>query len=196
MLQTTMADIAEGGMTPAQSSPVQTVPYDDRVAGNMMCQEAIALCMTHQTSWNQMCHRMFTMTIEARQAFLDAFKAWRKQKTAELLELTDIDKKVLGRAVATATVRISQLTTIAKALTSGMDYETLVDHFKVKDPENLSIDLVVQVARGFKESEARGRKPDPFMVKLVKWLAKNSDTSEDAEKIQAFVNAYVEQVQS
>lgn len=171
-----MQQIAETHSVPMKAAPIKP-PFDDQMIGNTLANECIALCMSQVGAWNEKAHRLFGLTIEAREQFLVAFRSWIKDKKAELAEIhgDTLDKKRITKALNSATVRVSQLATIAKAINAGMTHSTVAEHFGVTDPENVGIDLLVQLARDIAGASGAGRKPDAFPVKLSKWLDKATD---------------------
>lgn len=142
----------------------------DKSQGWTWAQGCIALCMTQASDWTNKAHQLFAMNIEEREA---AIKAWRDWKSAETKAYkaevhTEAEIKNFKSVMGTMTVRLSHLSTIAKALTAGMDYETLAQQYK-KEASAITIDEMYAVAKTYTTSAA-GRKPDTFMVKLGKFL--------------------------
>lgn len=164
--------------------------------GAFWAQQAIALCMQQATAWTQLAHELFPMTTEEREA---AIKAWRDWKTAKVKarksgeeQSPKMDDKMFNRIMATATQRLTNMSTIAKALDSGMTTGGIAQFYaiNVEDVGDLSIDALYQVALTFSKSVA-GRKPDAFLVKLGKFLEKNKPTAESPEQDIADYNKVV-----
>lgn len=170
------------------------------MSGMAWAQTAIALCLSTASQWTVLAHQLFGMTIEDREA---AIKAWRDWKAAKTKAHTSgeetspaMDDKTFKRIMGTASVRLSHMATIAKAITAGMDYEALRVHYNLgtaDDAKGLSIDSVYEIAKGYVAAKA-GRKADSFMVKLGKFLeasAKGLDENDAAtyNKVVEFVNS-------
>lgn len=167
--------------------------------GAFWAQQAIALCMGQATQWTQLAHELWNFTTEEREA---AIKAWRDWKTAKIKarksgeeQSPKMDDKAFNRIMATATQRISNMSTIAKALDSGMTKGATAQYFSIniEDVPALGIDSLLEVARTFSKSTV-GRKPDAFMVKLGKFMeqAKKNLTDADMDdynKVVEFLNS-------
>lgn len=194
-----MAAIAESGAQ-QMSRVVALRAANPGINGMAWAQTAIALCMTTASQWNVLVHQLFGMTIEDREAALKAWREWKTAKTKAFKSGEEtsprMDEKAFNRIMGTATTRLSQMSTIAKAITAGMDYEALRVHYNLRTAEEamgLSIDSVYEIAKGYVSAKA-GRKADSFMVKLGKFLEASGKTLDDADvatynKVVEFINS-------
>lgn len=189
-----LAAVAELHAEPIRQQPIPDMPHNDKMAGWTLAQEALALSRSSQSPWTGLAHRLFPLTIEGRVAFMDALKADKKEMREQLKEAHGLAKnsevaKMLHSTAGTATVRCSHLATIAHAINSGMDYETVGAFFKVSDPQHVSIDVLYQLAKTYKDTKA-GRKADPFVVKLGKWLDKASEDDKATQEYARILAVY------
>lgn len=142
----------------------------------------------------------FEYSTEAREATLRALDDWRKglvksAKENGNLAAGGMDDKSLGRVARSAATRVSEFTSIIRALNNGFTKETLREKTGVDDIENVGFHTIVELARKFNSSGAaggRGRPADPFAVKLAKWLASQNPEGEDAEVKARVVNMLAE----
>lgn len=176
-----LQNIAENGAQPMQKTLKLRAGDPDKTSGMMWAQQAIALCMGQASAWTKLALELFTMNTEQREAALKTWKAWKTEKTKAFKageEMTPkMDEKTFKRIMATATVRLSHLSTITKALDAGMTEETLMEHYELEKREdigNLSIDSIYQVAKPFVGSKA-GRPPKSFREKLIKLIEDNEE---------------------
>lgn len=194
-----MAAIAESGAQ--QMSKVTALrAANPGINGMAWAQNAIALCMTTASQWTVLAHQLFGMTIEDREAALKAWRDWKTAKTKAFKSGEEtspsMDEKTFKRIMGTATVRLSHMSTIAKAITAGMDYEALRVHYNLAtadDANGLSIDAVYEIAKGYVVAKA-GRKADSFIMKLGKFLEASGKTIDDSDviiynKVVEFINS-------
>ena len=195
-----LANIAESGAQPMQKTVALRGGDYEKIQGSTWAQQAVALCISTAGQWNKLAQDLFGMTTQQREG---AIKAWRDWKSAKIKARKNgeeqhpaMDEKTFKRIMATATVRLSHMSTIAKAIDAGMDYETLRVWYKLDATElaaNLSIDAIYDVAKTFGQAKA-GRKADTFVVKLGKFLEAAGKTLADDDlenynKVVEFVNA-------
>ena len=171
--------IRETGSLPMAKAPLPTESVDDRTKGKLFAQEVIALMVGQSAGWKDKVHALFGMTVEARTVFIDALDKWKKAVTDGVEELHGMDEKRAKKFMNSASVRLSQMRGICKAINGGMTYETLKEAWKCPDPENLSIESVYDTAKAFNGAGAKGRTPDSMLVKLGKWIEAQKKTIND-----------------
>ena len=207
-----LQNIAQTGATPAGSDKAQEqerakriATRDDKMAGNMLANEAIALAMQQANDWRNLFFRPFDLTLEGRTYFLDAVKNWRKEQAAANVTGTGADAKVIKRRMAAALTRISELTTVANAINAGASMAGYVDYIIRTHPECkgcteedarklVGIAVLVEYARTFSEAKA-GRKADTWLVKMGKFLERNKPAEDDKvgnDQFAKFVALYNE----
>ena len=189
-------NIAQSGAQPMKKVEALRTGNMDAITGMAWAQQAIALCMGQASPWTKLALDLFTMNTEQREAALKAWRTWKADKTKAFNngeeQTPKMDEKTFKRIMGTATTRLSHISTICKALDSGMDRTTLESHYKVKSVEELSIDSIYQVAQTFSKAKA-GRTPDTFLVKMNKFLEAAGKTVAEGDvdtynKVVKFVN--------
>lgn len=194
-----MQTIAASGSTPMKAQPLPTVGSDVKSVANTLANEVIAQAMAVSTTWKGFALRIIALPTDGRTQFITSIDAWLKgirKGTAETMgsmtsdgkpDPTKEDTRLAGKRVASATVEVSKLRKIAQAWNAGGSTEGLVDYvrrvqrapnFTEADLPNLGYEVVVEYARTFSESTA-GRKADPWIVKLSKWMEKNPVPADD-----------------
>lgn len=181
-----LASIAQSGAQPMKKVAALRTGNPDKTTGMVWAQTAIALCIGQASEWTNLAHGLFAMNIEQRDGALAAWKAWKSEKTKAFKsgeeQSPKMDEKDFKRIMATATVRLSHMSTIAKAITAGMDVEALAHHYKIQpqDVSGLSIDSLYNVAKLYSGSKA-GRPAQAFLEKLSNWMVKNGPDSDSPE---------------
>jgi len=188
-----MAGIAESGSLPITKQPLPAEGLDARMLGNNLALEVVALATMDQNRWHRVAWQIIKGTTDMRAAYLKAIK---KQQLVmkDAVEDAHGDDKTARRQLASATVNISCCNTIATAFNAGATVEGMVEYFRVSDPENLGFQKLVEYARTFSQSKA-GRKPDPILVKLHKWIEANKKdpstlTAEDLKVLTELQDLY------
>jgi len=190
-----LAHIAEAGAAPMARTLKLRTGNPDKTSGMMWAQQAIALCVSQATPWTKLALELFPMNTEQRESALNTWKAWKAAKTKAFKageELSpQMDEKTFKRIMATATVRMSHLSTICKAMDAGMDEDTLIEHYelqglRVSAVADLSIDSIYQVAKQFTGSKA-GRPQKTFREKLIKLIEDNEEDCGDDGALWAAV---------
>ena len=170
-----LQNIAESGAQPMTKVVALRTGNPDKTSGMMWAQTAIALCMGQQSPWSKLAFELFSLNIEQREAAIKAWRSWKSEKTKAFKngeeQTPRMDAKTFGKVLNTATTRLSHMTKISEAITSGMDIEAVAHHFHIKEQDvaGLSVDMLYEVAQKFAGTKA-GRKPDAFLVKLGKFL--------------------------
>lgn len=160
--------------------------HQDKITGQMWAQKAIALCMSTASKWTALCHELMGMPLEQRDGALNAWKSWKsakiKARAAGEEQSPAMSDKEFKRIMATATVRLSHLSTISRALAAGMTTESIANHYKVHptDVAALSIDSIYQVAKMFSQSKA-GRKEKTFTEALASLVEKFQESVADSD---------------
>lgn len=191
--------IASSGSTPMKAQPLPTVGSDVKSVANTLANEVIAQAMSVSTTWKGYALRIIALPADGRTQFLKSIDDWLKgirKTTAETMgntnregkpDPTKDDGQRAAKRVNSATVEVSKLRKIAQAWNSGGSTEGLVDYvrrvqrnpnFGEQDLPNLGYEVVVEYARTFSESTA-GRKADPWIIKLSKWMEKNPVPADD-----------------
>jgi hypothetical protein len=195
-MEHSMATIARTGSTPMTKSTIPAQGTDARMQGNMLANEVFVQMRADRGVWRTFALRIITGTTDMRAAFLAACKTMlrdmRKQNAEAIANLnkdgkpdpTKDDTKLAAKRSATASVMVSNLNIIANAWNGAATIEGLVEHAnttgrcKGATLEDIGFDVIVEYARLFSESKA-GRKADPFITKLSKWLEKNPPAEDD-----------------
>jgi hypothetical protein len=191
-----MATIARTGSTPMTKADIPAQGTDARMQGNMLANEVFAQVKLTGNIWRTFALRLINGTVDMRAAFLAACKTMlrdmRKQNSEAIANLnkdgkpdpTKDDTKLAAKRVNSATIEVSKLTTIANAFNAAATVEGLVEHANTTGRckgarlEDIGYEVMVEYARLFSESKA-GRKADPFITKLSKWLEKNPPAEDD-----------------
>jgi len=201
-MQSTMQQIHEGGLLPIAKEPEgrakAVATFHDRDAGFMFAQRAIALMRQEAPSWTKLAHELFGLNHEAREAAITGIKNWRAATLKEASAAhEDKEQKRMKRILASATVRISQLSTIAKAFNAGMHYAELAEewHVSIDEAQTQAIEILYDYAKTHYSKAKQGRTPDSFVTKLGKFLKYNEgrELDEQEEKLfSALVALYTE----
>jgi hypothetical protein len=188
-----MAAILAAGALPMVAQPVPTMPQDDKQTGFLLAQECIAFMQTNAQGWQGKAMQLFRLTNEARTAFLSSLSAWLKLQTATVQTITGQDEKRARKNLASATVQISKLRTIANALNSGGSMKGLQEFHHVNDPQNLGFQSIYEWAQTFSKAKA-GRTRDSMLVKLRKWIEANEkddkNTREDKDVLEQLLELH------
>ena len=149
--------------------------HSDVMAGMLAGQEIIGIIKAHARDYTTLCHRLWNLTTEGRTQAIKTLREWIAQCKKDNADMPGMDKKATARLINSATTRASELSTVAKAMDSGMVKASVAGIMQCTEDEvvNVGHDKMVSIARTFVKSDARGRKPDPFMVAFGKWLLKN-----------------------
>ncbi len=207
--RSTMGEIAAGGMTPVSKAIDTGIPRDATMMGNTLANAVIAQAMTAAITWKGYALQLMALPPEGRDQFVKAIDQWLKdckKRNAGAMGTYDRegkanptkdDTKLAGQRVNSATVEVSKLKAVAHAWNSGADDEGLIAYFRTtqrlggKVPitvADIGYTVVVEYARTFSESKA-GRKADPFVIKLAKWLEKNPPAEGDTEGVEMYKRA-------
>ena len=211
-IPTSMGQISDGAMTPIQKAGIVLVPRDAMLEGNNWANRAIALAKTQRRDWPRLVLELFRMSIEARVQVLKVLKADHKEEGRILRDdadgMTGLNKADAGRANRSQATYLSQCSTIVNALQAGMTVQSLAVFHGMSaedaEDEDAAFDTLMDVASmakiyahalQFSKGKA-GRTPDPWMVKVGKWLDKNAPADEadevESEQYQAFVKLWNE----
>lgn len=176
-----METIRKTGATPVANVKAESiergkavVTRDDTLSGNMLAAEVFAQIRTEAGTWKRYCLRLLDGTAEMRKAFVDSVRAQLRAMREANKGHGGNDDKQARKIVAVAATRIGHLQVICDAMSAGMAIETLCRHLKVNEVElreHVGFDKIVQVARMFKETNAKGRPRDAFIVKAVKGIS-------------------------
>lgn len=157
---------------------------DDRMAGNLLAQEAWATVRTQANVLHALALKAIRgLTVEGREAFIKAVDGLKKD-TRNAHE--GADSKLIAKRVNSATTRVSELRTIAKAWNSGATEQGCVDYVAGTmranagqvTIEDIGFHTIVEYARLFSESKA-GRKPDTYAQKVSKFLERTKPEEGD-----------------
>lgn len=201
--------ISETGSRPMTKATIPAEGTDARMQGSTLCAEVMA-AIKGPAPWRGFAIRIINMTVDARSAFLKAMKAeltdLRKRNSEAIANLakdgtpdpSKEDTKLARQRVASATVEASKLQTIAVAFNGAATVEGLIEHAastgRVKGStitlDQVGYEVIVEYSRQFRESTA-GRKADPFIVKVGKWLDQNKPNDDADNATQAQYAAFV-----
>jgi hypothetical protein len=153
--------------------------------GWALAQSAIAEAKDESTTWNCYVGRLIGLSVEARSEFIKAIRK-HVQTITEHVKASGGDKetrKPYQMMSASARVRLSELTTIAHALNSGLVISVKVDEMKrivrdsrgnvqPRDPFYSNVGNARMLLRTEGTASTKGRKRDPFIVAAVKYIDK------------------------
>lgn len=187
-VQGSTAAVCEAGATPVPRVHALRVGNDDKLSGQIWAEKAIALCRTQAVSWAELMRELLGLNIEQRAAALDAWKAWKGRVTKEFNSPDRgghpaLDEKAFKKMLNSATTRLSQLRTIARAWDAGMTWEHVGKSMNCPASEaeaNAGIDAVYPVAQQFVGKKAASSRVG-FKEALAKWLEKQASTLEEEE---------------
>lgn len=211
-----MQEIATSGSLPMRKQDIPAEGMDARMKAALLVTSVMAHVQMDSKVWHGFAVQLINGTTDFRAAYIKGMKAqlgeMRKQNAEAFGTLakdgtpdpTKSEIKLAGKIVSTATQYISKLNNIANAFNGAATVEGLIHEVaetrKVR-PEGITLDsigftLIADYAQKFSKSEA-GRKSDPFLVKLGKWLdtigkaaAEGGDDAAKAqyEQVLALVN--------
>lgn len=213
-----MGTIVDNKAVPvAKSEPQdQPVAIDDKAQGNTLANECIAVqraSLKAGAEWPTFARRVRALTIEGREQFLKAVRAWLASlRTAEReAAAANVDKdnkpeptkeeaKAAAALVSSATTEVSKLVTIAAAWNDQATDEGLVRFYRDHRPRsdaNVKADdvpyaFVYRYAASLRGSKA-GRKAEPFAIVMQKLLEQRKPREEagDGEAAEALHKALV-----
>lgn len=217
-IRTGMGTIADEARKPIGKSPEQDqpVPLDDRMRGNTLAAEVVAYQRAQQRGqWAIFATRIRSLTREGREAFLKAIRQWlaSARKMERFAAARNMDKegepeptreesKRAARIVASATVEVSKLSTIATAWNEQATDEGLVAFYLAQRrgktdvrPDEVPYAHVYAYAKSMNNATA-GRKSQPFAIVVQKFLERTkpreeAGDGEPAEKLHAALVALV-----
>ena len=192
-----MAQIAQGTMTPIARVPVKTTGTDAKISAVSLVAEVMAAMQGQANTWHGFAWRIIDGATDFRAEFVKLLDDRLKALKDENAKAHDWDKRTTNRAVASYLVNASRMRTIAKAFNAGGTVEGLGEFHGVDDPQNLGYMAVYEYARTFNASEARGRKADSFKVALAKFLKQRAESlATDTDKVNhARAVAFLETLQ-
>ena len=198
-----LVTIMQSGSKPMQAKPLPINSHDDRAVATMLAAEVLAAAKGEQNTWRRLAWRVIDVNTETREAFIKALKADKVAMTKGQTEY-GIDKKVASGRTSSFGVRLSQMTTIAKAFNAGATIAGLLDHVNSTLPsdkqarteeelrENLGFVVVYEYAKRFTGS-AGSKVRKTWLENLGKWLEQNPapEGDDQAEHARAqFVALY------
>lgn len=174
---------------PMRSAPLQVVGTDARMLANTLAAEVVAHAQMDSKVWLRFAWRLINATTDMRAQFvktLDEMLKDMRRVNAEAgaalgkdgkPDVSKSDTKQASQRVNTAMVNVSCLRTIANAFNGAATIDGLLTHacesMRLKlgecTQDQVGWVVIVEYARTFSASKA-GRKADPFLTKLAKWL--------------------------
>lgn len=198
--------IAESGAGPVQKQQPATIGLDAKMAGSMLANEVFAECIGEGNKWKCYADRVVNGTVDFRMAFIDAIdkqlKEWRKRNAALGAELDKTgaiapnkdQQKRAAKLVASATVQVSNLRTIARAFNGAASIEGLILYVqetrgtKPKGLDEVAFYLMREYAATFKETKA-GAPKHTWLDNFTKFVETRKPDEDDAEGIVAYGKA-------
>jgi len=185
-------------MQPMTKAQLPTESSDDRMQGNNLANEAIALAMNDGNAWRSLAFRIIGLTVEARKVFIEALKANTKNTVSANITF-GIEKKHARQNMASFSVNLSKLRAVANAWNKGGTFDGWLAHANsmVSDESkhmasaaqitaDAGFESLVAYARTFSESTA-GRKAYTWAQKVNKWLETNKpDESSSVAEVKAY----------
>ena len=174
---------------PMRKPEIQTVGTDARMLANTLAAEVVAHAQLDGKVWLRFAWRLINATTDMRAQFvktLDEMLKDMRRVNAEAgaalgkdgkPDVSKSDTKQASQRVNTAMVNVSCLRTIANAFNGAATIDGLLTHacesMRLKlgecTQDQVGWSVIVEYARTFSTAKA-GRKADPFLTKLSKWL--------------------------
>lgn len=184
-----MQKIAESGSQPMKKADLPVEGLDARMMAATLVASVMAHVQTDHKVWHGFAVQLINGTTDFRAAYTKGMKEQlrdlRKQNAAAFGTIakdgspdpTQNEVKMAGKLVSTATQYVTKLNNIANAFNGAATVEGLIHEvaeMRNVRPEGITLDsigftLMAEYAAKFSSSVA-GRKADPFLVKLGKWL--------------------------
>lgn len=188
------------------NKPAQRVGSDMALSVTALVAEVMATVQLQIKPWHAYACRVIALPTDGRALLIkmlgDDLRKMRADNAAIHAELgkdgkpnpTKDETKAAAKLVASATVNVARLSTIAKAWNSGATLEGLLDFATGRGGKPTSINeigfiVIYNYAQTFSKSKA-GRTPDTWLVKLGKFLEKNPPAEDDADALEQY-NAIV-----
>ncbi len=195
-MEHSMQTIARTGSLPMVKKPVPAQGRDAILAANMLAASVVAYAIGQAGSWRGFAVQVIGLTTDGRTAYMATMRDWlkdMKKRNAESMAAdpsnpSKDDAKEAAKRVASATVQISNLNTIAEAFNGQGTVEGLCAFVATKQrvaPSTVglgdcSFEMMRQYAVSLKASKA-GRTADTWCVKFAKWIEKNPPADDDTE---------------
>jgi hypothetical protein len=199
-----MAAIADGGMTPivkdsTHADGKKVATFADRTNASILAAEVMAQVMAQDNVWRGYAMRIIGMSIEGRAAFVEiigsTLKDTKKRNTLD----GAVEAKAAAKRVASATVEVSKLRTVAMAFNAGASLDGLRQYAwettgkgvnssgnpTLPEVEHIGYTVLVEYARTFSDSKA-GRKADTWAQKFAKFLERNQPAEDDAVAVAQY----------
>lgn len=185
---------------PMRKPEIPVAGTDARMAANTLAAEVMAHAQIDAQVWLRFGWRLIEGTTDMRAQFvkvLDEMLKDMRRVNAEAgaaldkggkPDVSKSDIKQAASRVKVASVNVSCLRTIANAFNGAATIDDMLNHAckSMRVPvgsctqEQIGWVVMVEYARTFSESKA-GRKADPFLTKLAKWLDSAGKVAEDNE---------------
>lgn len=191
---------------PMRKADLPTIGMDAKMQGSMLANEVFAECIGEGNKWKGYADRVVRGTTDFRMAFIDAIdkqlKEWRKRNAAvgasmnsagAIVPNNDQTKRA-AKLVASATVQVSNLRTIARAFNGAASIEGLILYVqetrgtKPKGLDEVAFYLMREYAATFKETKA-GAPKHTWVENFTKFLETRKPDEDDAEGIKAYTKA-------
>ena len=196
-----MQTIANTGSLPMVKKPVPAQGRDAILAANMLAASVVAYVIGQAGSWRGFAIEIIGLTTDGRTAYMATMRDWlkdMKKRNAASMAVdpenpTKDDSKAAAKRVASATVQISNLNTIAECFNGQGTIEGLCAFVATAQrvpPHTVSLgdcsfEMMRQYAVSMKTSKA-GRTADTWCIKFAKWAEKNAPAADDIEGLAAF----------
>jgi len=174
---------------PMRKPEIPTAGTDARMLANTLAAEVMAHAQMDSKVWLRYAWRLINATTDMRAQFvktLDEMLKGMRKVNAEAgaaldkdgkPDVSKSDTKQAASRVNVATVNVSCLRTIANAFNGAATIDGLLTHacesMRLKlgecTQDQVGWVVIVEYARTFSTAKA-GRKADPFLTKLTKWL--------------------------
>lgn len=183
---------------PMKGSIIPAAGTDARMQANTLAAEIMAHAQMDSKVWLRFAWRIIDGTTDMRaqlEKTLDSMLKDMRKNNAEAgavlgkdgkPDVSKADTKQAAARVNSANVQVSKLRTIGKAFNAAATVDGLLAHAceTMRAPvgsctrEQVGFEVIVEYARQFSEAKA-GRKADPFLTKLAKWLDGAGKPAED-----------------
>ena len=140
----------------------------EKQRGEALAELAINEARHQSSAWGRIYVSMLALVSEGRAGFRSAIAAHQKAMQAHVKanNIDDMENPVYATAKRSAMSRLSELTTITKALDAGV-------HFDPSWPFHYAVGQARTALKAAGAGSSRGRKPTPLLDKIKAFLEKN-----------------------
>jgi hypothetical protein len=159
--------VAQGAMPITKAAIVATRRLRQVARGEALADMAIAEAKAQGTIWTRYYRDMFDLDIDGRKAFRSRIAEHNKALIAYVKDAGGKDAAPAHQGAKSSTfVRLSELTTITKAMDAGVSFDK-------EWPFHYAVGVARSALKSAGAGSTRGRKATPTLEKLKAWITKN-----------------------